>query len=116
MFIARPHAKKTTENKRIVKPKTRTEVVEQSYGALCWPKVSKNFGIDCCQVSHQNREFARLITEVQEMPKTLSKIAGTQQIHGEWFQLKKILFHNLHRKSKQSGDSDVNPRLKQRVW
>ena len=57
-----------------------------------------------------------MITEVQEMPQKLSKVAGTQQIDREWLQLKKFLFHNLHRKSKQSGDSNVNPRLKQRVW
>ena len=59
---------------------------------------------------------ARLITEVQGMPKKLSKVAGTQQIDREWLQLKKFLFSNLHRKCKKTGGSDVNPRLKQRVW
>ena len=62
-------------------------------------------------MSHQNKEFARLITEVQETPNKLSKVAGTQQIDREWLQLKKFLFSNT-----ESGDSDVNPRLKQRVW
>lgn len=54
--------------------------MEGSDGTLCWPKAAKSWGIGCHQISHQNEEVTWLITDVPDMPKKFSGVAGTQQI------------------------------------
>jgi len=49
-----------------------------SDGAKAWLTAARHLKIKCHQVSHQNKEFCRLLTDINSTK--LSKIAGTQQI------------------------------------
>ena len=78
-----------------------------------WMTAGKHLGIKCYQVSHQRKEFCRSLSEVD--PK-LSKKAGTQVIDRKWKALKDFLPSNYHRKINGPRGSQVNPRMRQRVF
>ena len=84
-----------------------------SDGAKAWLTAARHLKIKCHQVSHQNKEFCRLLTDINSTK--LSKIAGTQQIDRQWLSLKKFVFSNLHRKVKTLVRLEVNPSLR-RLW
>ena len=84
-----------------------------SDGARAWMTAGKHLGIKCYQVSHQRKEFCRSLSEVD--PK-LSKKAGTQVIDRKWKALKDFLPSNYHRKINGPRGSQVNPRMRQRVF
>ena len=84
-----------------------------SDGAKAWLTAARHLKIKCHQVSHQNKEFCRLLTDINSTK--LSKIAGTQQIDRQWLSLKKFFFSNLHRKVKTLVRLEVNPSLR-RLW
>ena len=84
-----------------------------SDGARAWMTAGKHLGIKCYQVSHQRKEFCRSLSEVD--PK-LSKKAGTQVIDRKWKALKDFLPSNYHRKINGPHGSQVNPRMRQRVF
>jgi hypothetical protein len=85
-----------------------------SDGAKAWLTAARHLKIKCHQVSHQNKEFCRLLTDISNTK--LSKIAGTQQIDRQWLSLKKFVFSNLHRKVKTLVGSEVNPSLRRRCF
>ena len=85
-----------------------------SDGAKAWLTAARHLKIKCHQVSHQNKEFCRLLTDINSTK--LSKIAGTQQIDRQWLSLKKFVFSNLHRKVKTLVGSEVNPSLRRRCF
>ena len=84
-----------------------------SDGAKAWLTAARHLKIKCHQVSHQNKEFCRLLTDINSTK--LSKIAGTQQIDRQWLSLKNFFFSNLHRKVKTLVRLEVNPSLR-RLW
>jgi len=84
-----------------------------SDGAKAWLTAARHLKIKCHQASHQNKEFCRLLTDINSTK--LSKIAGTQQIDRQWLSLKKFVFSNLHRKVKTLVRLEVNPSLR-RLW
>ena len=85
-----------------------------SDGAKAWLTAARHLKIKCHQVSHQNKEFCRLLTDINSTK--LSEIAGTQQIDRQWLSLKKFVFSNLHRKVKTLVGSEVNPSLRRRCF
>lgn len=70
--------------------------------------------IPCRQVSHQNKEFCRVMCDSEVAFKKLSKLASTQHIDRQWQGLKSSSFPNKTVKTSQG--SDANPALKKQVF
>ena len=81
-----------------------------AFGRKCYVTLARKTS---CKVSHQRKEFCRSLSEVD--PK-LSKKAGTQVIDRKWKALKDFLPSNYHRKINGPRGSQVNPRMRQRVF
>ena len=85
-----------------------------SDGASAWLTASRHLKIKCYQVTHQNKEFCRFLSDMTSAK--LSKVAGTQQIDRQWLGLKKFVFSNPHRKVSTIVGSEVNPALRRRCY
>ena len=81
-----------------------------AFGRKCYVTLARKTS---CKVSHPRKEFCRSLSEVD--PK-LSKKAGTQVIDRKWKALKDFLPSNYHRKINGPRGSQVNPRMRQRVF
>ena len=85
-------------------------------GNVSWAAACAQKGIRCEQVTHQQKQFTKPVTNVKRPASNLSTIAGTQSLDRAWQELKNWLPPKLVAFSKKNGHTLMCDRVEELLF